>query len=140
LTYQQGTERLWYNSTRFDFYWPEFANLGEQAVLMREIYTLGTADDLNVWGYQEAWAHTIDLKTREFLDYFALTRRVRSTVGTYLKIYLHLHLIQRLLLIILQQLVLKLRLAILILSVIFTIRLFSARPMPMYSVPGLRRL
>lgn len=57
LTYQQGTDRMWYSSTKFDDYWPEFANLGEQAVLMREIYTLGTSDDLNVWGYQEAWAH-----------------------------------------------------------------------------------
>jgi len=56
LTYQQGTHRLWYRSTRFDHYWPAFSHLGEQAVLMREIYTLGTADDENVWGYQEAWA------------------------------------------------------------------------------------
>lgn len=57
LTYQQGTDRLWYNSTRYDFYLPEFANLGEQAVLQREIETLGTSADITVWGYQEAWAH-----------------------------------------------------------------------------------
>lgn len=57
LTYQQGTDRMWYASTKFDDYWPEFANLGEQAVLMREIYTQGTSADTDVWGYQEAWSH-----------------------------------------------------------------------------------
>lgn len=56
LTYQQGTNRMWYRSTRFDYYWPAFSHLGEQAVLMREIYTLGTSADTDVWGYQEAWA------------------------------------------------------------------------------------
>lgn len=57
LTYSQGIDRMWSNSTRYDFYLPEFANLGEQAVLMKEIYALGTGADANVWGYQEAWAH-----------------------------------------------------------------------------------
>jgi hypothetical protein len=56
LTYQQGTNRMWFRSTRFDYYWPAFSHLGEQAVLMRELYTQGTADDENVFGYQEAWA------------------------------------------------------------------------------------
>lgn len=57
LTYQNGTDRFWFDSTRFDMYWPEFANLGEQAVLQREIETLGTGADTGVFGYQEAWAH-----------------------------------------------------------------------------------
>jgi hypothetical protein len=57
LTYQNGTDRMWYASTRFDLYWPEFANLGEQAVLQREILTSGTSADTDVFGYQEAWAH-----------------------------------------------------------------------------------
>jgi hypothetical protein len=57
LTYQNGTDRMWYTSTRFDLYWPEFANLGEQAVLQREILTSGTGADTGVFGYQEAWAH-----------------------------------------------------------------------------------
>jgi len=57
LTYQNGTDRMWYVSSRLDFYWPEFANLGEQAVLQREILTSGTGADTGVFGYQEAWAH-----------------------------------------------------------------------------------
>lgn len=38
LTYQQGMDRMWSRRTRYDFFWPDFANLGEQAVLNREIY------------------------------------------------------------------------------------------------------
>lgn len=57
LTYQNGTDRMWYVSSRLDFYWPEFANLGEQAVYQREILTDGTANDTGVFGYQEAWSH-----------------------------------------------------------------------------------
>ena len=56
LNYQQGTHRLWNRSERFDFYWPVFSHLGEQPVIMKELYTLGTAADNNVFGYQEAWA------------------------------------------------------------------------------------
>ena len=56
LSYQQGIDRFWFRSTRYDFYWPAFAHLGEQAVLMREIYVKGTAQDTTVFGYQEAWA------------------------------------------------------------------------------------
>lgn len=55
-TYQQGLERFWSRKTRFDYYWPVFANLGEQAVLNKEIYAQGTAADDEVFGYQEAWA------------------------------------------------------------------------------------
>lgn len=57
LTYQQGLRKLWSRSTRYDFYWPEFAMLGEQAVLNKEIYVTGvTAQDDAVFGYQERWA------------------------------------------------------------------------------------
>lgn len=42
--------------SRFDWYWPEFANLGEQAVLNKEIYAQGTDADNDVFGYQERWA------------------------------------------------------------------------------------
>lgn len=55
-TYQQGIERFWSRKDRFDFYWPVFANIGEQAVLNKEIYAQGTAQDDEVFGYQEAWA------------------------------------------------------------------------------------
>ncbi|WGL31293.1 major capsid protein [Dipodfec virus UOA04_Rod_862] len=55
-TYQQGLERFWSRKDRFDYYWPVFANLGEQAVLNKEIYAQGTDEDDEVFGYQEAWA------------------------------------------------------------------------------------
>lgn len=56
LTYQQGLNRMWSRRGRFDFYWPVLAHLGEQAVLNKEIYAQGTADDDKVFGYQERYA------------------------------------------------------------------------------------
>ena len=56
MSYQQGQRRLWSRSTRFDFYFPVFANLGEQAILNREIYYQNSAADNQVFGYQERWA------------------------------------------------------------------------------------
>lgn len=56
LTYQQGLRKMWSRSTRYDFYLPAFAMLGEQAVLNREIYCDGSATDSAVFGYQERWA------------------------------------------------------------------------------------
>ena len=56
LTYQQGLERMWSRQTRYDYYWPALAHLGEQAVLSKEIYVDGTAADEDVFGYQERYA------------------------------------------------------------------------------------
>jgi len=65
LTYQQGLHRMWSRSTRYDFYWPALAHIGEQAVLTQELYcqnpatdtgSTGTVDNLKVFGYQERWA------------------------------------------------------------------------------------
>jgi hypothetical protein len=56
LTYQQGLDRMWSRQERLDHYFPEFANLGEQAVLNKEIYAQGTSADDDVFGYQERWA------------------------------------------------------------------------------------
>lgn len=56
LTYQQGLRKMWSRSTRYDYYWPAFAMLGEQTILNREIYCDGSANDANVFGYQERWA------------------------------------------------------------------------------------
>lgn len=56
LSYQQGLHKMWSRSTRYDFYWPAFANLGEQAVLEKEIYSDGSTNDALVFGYQERWA------------------------------------------------------------------------------------
>lgn len=55
-TYQQGIERFWSRKSRFDYYWPVFANIGEQPVLNKEIFADGSAADDEVFGYQEAWA------------------------------------------------------------------------------------
>lgn len=55
-SYQQGLSRLWTRSTRFSYYDPMLANLGEQAVLNQEIYAQGNDKDEEVFGYQEAWA------------------------------------------------------------------------------------
>ena len=55
LTYQQGLNRMWSRQTRYDFYWPSLANIGEQAVLNQEIYFQGSAADKLAWGYQERY-------------------------------------------------------------------------------------
>lgn len=55
-TYQQGLERMWNRKEKYDYYWPEFAHLGEQAILNKEIFMQGTADDEKAFGYQEAYA------------------------------------------------------------------------------------
>ena len=59
LNYQQGLNRMFSRSTRWDFFWPALARLGEQAVLNKEIYAQGTdapGIDDNVFGYQERFA------------------------------------------------------------------------------------
>lgn len=55
-SYQQGLERFWSRSDRLDYYFPQFANLGEQPVKKKEIMLTGTATDDETFGYQEAWA------------------------------------------------------------------------------------
>lgn len=56
-TYQQGIDKMWSRKRRFDFYWPALANIGEQAILNREIYVSGNpTTDEKPFGYQEAWA------------------------------------------------------------------------------------
>jgi hypothetical protein len=65
ITYQQGINRMWSRSTRYDFFWPKLQELGEQSILTKEIYaqgstvdtgSTGTPDDERVWGYQERYA------------------------------------------------------------------------------------
>lgn len=55
-TYQQGIERMWSRTGRYDYYWPVLANIGEQAILNKEIYAQGSEKDNEAFGYQEAWA------------------------------------------------------------------------------------
>jgi len=56
LTYSQGVERMWTRSTRYDFFEPALAHLGEQAVLNKEIFWQDAAADDDVFGYQERFA------------------------------------------------------------------------------------
>jgi hypothetical protein len=56
LNYQQGLNRMWSRQDRWDFYWPALAHIGEQAVLNKEIYAQGTTADDGVFGYQERFA------------------------------------------------------------------------------------
>jgi len=59
LSYQQGLNRMWSRSTKYDYYWPALAMIGEQAVLNQEIYAVGTAvpgQDVAAFGYQERFA------------------------------------------------------------------------------------
>jgi len=56
LTYQQGLDKMFSRRDVLEFYWPELAHLGEQAVLNKEIYVSGTASDEDVFGYQERFA------------------------------------------------------------------------------------
>ena len=75
-SYQQGLSRLWTRSTRFSYYDPMLANLGEQAVLNQEIYAQGKAQDEEVFGYQEAWAdyrYRTNMVTSEMRSNYAQT-------------------------------------------------------------------
>lgn len=54
-TYSQGLNRMWFRKSLYDFYWPVFANIGEQPVYTDEIFFDETKSD-DVFGYQEAWA------------------------------------------------------------------------------------
>lgn len=85
LTYQQGLNRMWSRRTRYDFFWPSLAHLGEQAVLNKEIYAQGTAADDDVFGYQERYA--------EYRYYpNEITGRFRSTYAQPLDVW---HLAQK---------------------------------------------
>ncbi len=56
ITYFQGVERMWTRSTRYDFFIPALANLGEQSILNQELFVSNDANDILVFGYQERWA------------------------------------------------------------------------------------
>ena len=72
LTYQQGVHKMWNRSTRYDFYFPAFAMLGEQAILNKEIYATGGTTDDAVFGYQERWAE-YRYKPSQISGYFKST-------------------------------------------------------------------
>lgn len=56
MTYQQGLDRMFARQTRFDFFWPALAHIGEQAILQQEIFMVGNvSQDQTVFGYQERY-------------------------------------------------------------------------------------
>ena len=78
--YQQGLPRMFSRRTRFDHYWPELSNLGEQTVLNKEIYAKGDANDDLVFAYQERWAEYRYKPSN-------ITGQFRSTYATSLDIW-----------------------------------------------------
>ena len=80
LTYQEGIDRMYSKSDRFDFYYPALANLGEQSVLNKEIFADGSASDETVFGYQERWAEYRFKQSR-------ITGQFRSNYATSLDIW-----------------------------------------------------
>lgn len=82
LSYQQGLHRMWSDSTRYDFYWPALAHLGEQPVYTSEIYhrETGSANDTTVFGYQERYAH---LRYKPSLITGIMRSTAASTVDTW---------------------------------------------------------
>ena len=137
LNYQQGLNRMFSRSTRWDFYWPALSHIGEQSVLNKEIFSDGSAADENVFGYQERFAeyrykpsmitgqfrsnHTTPLDTWHLAQDFASLPVLNASfieenppVDRVIAVPSEPHLI---------------------LDAYFRMR--CARPMPMYSVPGL---
>ncbi|MDR1941427.1 MAG: hypothetical protein LBQ47_03800 [Endomicrobium sp.] len=79
--YQQGVSRMWNRKTRYDFYWPLFSHLGEQAVTYKEIYARGNAQDAGIFGYQGRYDEYRRRESvvcgdfRDQLDYWHLGRK-----------------------------------------------------------------
>ena len=76
LNYQQGLNRMWSRSTRFDFYWPALSHIGEQTILNKEIFLDGSAADKEVFAYQERFAeyrYKPSVITGQFRSNFAQT-------------------------------------------------------------------
>lgn len=75
LTYQQGLDRKFFRLTRYDYYWPALAHLGEQPVYNREIFLSEDPEiDNDVFGYQERWAEYRYFPSK-------ITGRMRSTAS-----------------------------------------------------------
>nr|QJB20615.1 MAG: major capsid protein [Microvirus sp.] len=137
LNYQQGLNKMWSRSTRFDFYWPALSHIGEQAVSSQEIYVDGSASDADVFGYQERYA---EYRYKPSL----ITGLMRSTAANTLDVW---HLAQKFTtrptlnsVFIAEDPPISRVIAVpsepqFLLDTYF--KLICARPMPVYGVPGL---
>jgi hypothetical protein len=85
-TYQNGIERDWSRKTRLDYYFPVLANIGEQAIKNKEIFSDGTSNDDEVFAYQEAWyeyRYKPDLVTAEMRSNYATSLDVWHLADDY---------------------------------------------------------
>lgn len=139
LNYQQGLNRMFSRSTKYDFYWPALSHIGEQAVLNKEIYCVGTggSTDDQVFGYQERFAEyrykpsmiTGKMRSNDAasLDYWHLAQKFTSLPALNSSFIQENPPIDRVLAVADEP---DFRL-----DAYFNLR--CARPMPLYSVPGL---
>jgi len=141
LTYQQGLRRHWSRSTRYDYYFPAFATLGEQSVLNKEIYVTGnTTQDNNVFGYQERWAE-YRYNPSEITGLFRSTAAGTIDPWHYAQKFTSLPTLNTTFIQDIPPLARNLAVGAsangqqFLLDAFFNIT--AARPMPMYSVPGL---
>jgi hypothetical protein len=140
LTYQQGLRRHWSRSTRYDYYFPAFAMLGEQAILNKEIYVTGTSTDSQVFGYQERWAE-YRYNPSEITGLFRSTSAGTIDPWHYAQKFTSLPTLNSTFIQDTPPLARNLAVGTgangqqLLLDAFFNIN--AARPMPMYSVPGL---
>lgn len=139
-TYQQGLNRLWSRKDIFDYYWPVFANIGEQAIKNKEIYAQGNATDDEVFGYQEAWAeyrYKPNQVTGEMRSQYAQSLDVWHLADDYSKLpSLSAEWIQEDGKTIDRVLAVSSDLANQFFADIY-VKNYCTRPMPMYSIPGL---
>jgi hypothetical protein len=140
LTYQQGLRKLWSRSTRYDYYFPAFAMLGEQAILNKEIYCDGSANDNNVFGYQERWAE-LRYNPSQITGLFKSTSSGTIDAWHYSQKFTSLPTLNNTFIQDIPPLARNLAVGTaangqqLLLDAFFNIT--AARPLPMYSVPGL---
>jgi hypothetical protein len=146
LTYQQGLDRMYSRSTRYDFYWPSLAHIGEQSILHKEINcqdptvdtgVTGTPDNEKVFGYQERWAEyryknsRIAGKLRSndalTLDAWHLSQELSGLVGLNQTFIEETPPIDRVVAVTTEP--------DMLMDCYFNLQ--CARPMPLYSVPGL---
>ena len=139
-TYQQGLNRLWSRKDKFDYYWPVFANIGEQAIKNKEIYAQGNDTDDEVFGYQEAWAeyrYKPNQVTGEMRSQYAQSLDVWHLADDYSKLpSLSAEWIQEDGKTIDRVLAVSSDLANQFFADIY-VKNYCTRPMPMYSSPGL---
>lgn len=139
-TYQQGLDRLWSRKDKFDFYWPVFANIGEQAIKNKEIYAQGNAEDDEVFGYQEAWAeyrYKPSRVTGEMRSSYAQSLDVWHLADDYSKLpSLSAEWIQEDSSTVNRVLAVSDNLSAQFFADIY-VKNLCTRPMPMYSIPGL---